>query len=314
MNYFQIFSQIFAVTGPVFAMVFLGYLLRRIKLINQPFIETSSSLVFKGTMPTMFFLAMWKADLTKALVPELIGGVAFGTLLAFFLSWWWAARTVGSIDRGVFVQGAFRGNCGVVSLALVISYFGDYGLAVGGVLAAFTILLFNSLAVFILAFYSPNYSFSIGKFVKELATNPLIVSVVLGVLASLVELALPVWVVTSAEYFARITLPLALVCVGGTLSLEALKRSGLPAFHSSLVKVVVAPVLSCFVAWLFGVRGQELVVLWIFLSSPTAVASFAMALAAGSDGRLAANIIAVTTIVSIVTITLGVFALRALGH
>ena len=313
MNYIQIFNQIFAVTGPVFAMVLVGVILRRIKLIDQPFIQTSSNLVFKTTMPTLFFLAIWKSDLTQAFVPELIIGMTVGSLFAFGLAWWRAAYTVESIDRGVFVQGAFRGNCGVVSFALVASYFGSYGLAAGGVLAGYTILLFNCMAVFILSFYSTQYSFGVRKFAHELATNPLIVSVVLGLLASAVELRMPVWVETSAEYFARITLPLALICVGGTLSLQTLKESGKPAFEASFIKMLLAPAISCTVAWFLGIRGPELIILWMFLSSPTAVGSFAMAMAAGSDGRMAANIIAITTIVSVVTITLGVFALRAMG-
>lgn len=314
MNYYGVFNQIFVVTGPVFAMVFLGIVLRYFKLIDQPFIETSSRLIFKGTMPTLFFLSIWKADLQQALVPELLIATGLGTGLAFGLSWWWAARTLQPIQRGVFVQGSFRGNCGVVSLALVISYFGDYGLAVGGVLAGFTILLFNTLSVFILALYSPSFDFSGRAVVKELASNPLILSVLAGLSASWVQLQIPEWIQTSAGYFAQLTLPLALICIGGTLSLEGLKHSGKPAVHSTAIKLLIAPFMSCVVAWVFGVKGQELIVLWMYLASPTAAASFAMALAAGGDGRLAANIIALTTVVSLFTITGGIFILRALGH
>ena len=39
-----------------------------------------------------------------------------------------------------------------------------------------------------------------------------------------------------------------------------------------------------------------------------------MAVAAGGDGKLAANIIALTTLVSIGTMTLGIYTLTALGH
>jgi predicted permease len=52
----------------------------------------------------------------------------------------------------------------------------------------------------------------------------------------------------------------------------------------------------------------------MFFSSPTAAASFAMAVAAGGDGKLAANIIALTTLVSILSMTIGIYALTALGH
>ncbi|MDX1668698.1 MAG: AEC family transporter, partial [Limnobacter sp.] len=237
-----------------------------------------------------------------------------GTVFAFGLSWWWSIRMLEPSQRGVFVQGSFRGNCGVVSLALVISYFGDYGMAVGGVLAGFTILLFNTLSVFILALYSPSFQFSPKAVAKELGSNPLILSVLAGLVASMVELVLPRWVQTSAEYFAQLTLPLALICIGGTLSIAGLKHSGQTAVHSTAIKLLVAPVVSCFVAWVLGMQGKELIVLWMYLASPTAAASFAMALAAGGDGRLAANIIALTTVVSLFSITAGIFVLRAMGH
>jgi predicted permease len=52
----------------------------------------------------------------------------------------------------------------------------------------------------------------------------------------------------------------------------------------------------------------------MFLASPTAAASFAMALAAGADGKLAANIIALSTLVAMGSMTFGIYALRIWGH
>jgi len=118
----------------------------------------------------------------------------------------------------------------------------------------------------------------------------------------------------SGEYFAGLTLPLALICVGGTLSLAGVKASGLSATQSSAIKIAILPVLACAAAWAMGIEGRDLIILWMFFSSPTAAASFAMAVAAGGDGKLAANIIALTTLVSIVSMTIGIYALTALGH
>ncbi|HEX4843398.1 MAG TPA: AEC family transporter [Limnobacter sp.] len=314
MNHLDILSQILGVTAPVFAMVFMGLVLRRVQLINDSFIQTASTLTYKATMPTLFFLSIWQADLQRAFNAKLVLYFCMATLIGFAASWWWARHAVQREQRGVFVQGAFRGNCGVVSFALVASYYGDYGLSVGGVLVGFTILLFNVLSVLILSVYSPTLKFSPAMVGKELTRNPLIIAVVLGMLASAVGLYIPQWMLKSAEYFAGLTLPLALICVGGTLSLAGVKASGKAAIQSSFIKVAALPVLACTAAWALGFAGPELVVLWMFFASPTAAASFAMAVAAGGDGRLAANIIALTTLVSIATITLGIYALKAMGH
>ena len=50
-----------------------------------------------------------------------------------------------------------------------------------------------------------------------------------------------------------------------------------------------------------------------FFASPTAAASFVMVKALGGNDRLAANIIALTTLLASITVTLGVFVLRSAG-
>ncbi|MCQ8896679.1 AEC family transporter [Limnobacter humi] len=314
MTQFEVLSQILAVTAPVFSMVVLGLLLKRMELINEQFIQTASALVFKATMPTLFFLSLWKSDIRHSVQFELLAMFGISTLLGYLASWLWAMRKVTRAQRGVFVQGSFRGNCGVMSFALASSYFGDFGSSVGGVLAGFSILIFNVLSVLVLSVYSSTLEFRWRNVLKELATNPLVVAVVLGMAASWFQLELPVWVNKSANYFADLTLPLALICVGGTLSWFAVRESGVAAMQASMIKLLLLPVGGCLLAWLLGFRGRELVILWVFLASPTAAGSFSMAMGAGADGRLAANIIALSTFLSIFTVTLGMYGLSALGH
>ena len=58
-----IFLTTLTITAPVFAMLFLGVLLKRINWINDNFIHTASSLVFNVTMPALLFLGILHADL-----------------------------------------------------------------------------------------------------------------------------------------------------------------------------------------------------------------------------------------------------------
>ncbi|MFO7577798.1 MAG: hypothetical protein R6W66_08740, partial [Pelovirga sp.] len=64
---------------------------------------------------------------------------------------------------------------------------------------------------------------------------------------------------------------------------------------------------------LFGLRGQELGVLYLMSASPTAAASYPMTMAMGGNYHLAAAIIAMTTLGSLFFTTLGVFVLRSFG-
>jgi hypothetical protein len=150
-----IFLETLNITAPVFAMLFLGVLLKRIDWINDNFIHTASSLVFNVTMPALLFLGILHADLHAALQPSLLIYFSLATLVSFALAWGWAIFRCPREDRGIYTQGAFRGNNGVIGLALAASMYGDYGISLGAILAALVILFYNTLSTIVLAVYSP---------------------------------------------------------------------------------------------------------------------------------------------------------------
>lgn len=313
MNSWQVFLGTLEITLPVFAMVFIGLVLKRIGWIDQAFVTTASSLVFKATMPTLIFLSLIKADIATAFNPSLMGYFTLATLATFLISWAWAIWRVPYTDRGVYVQGAFRGNCGIVGLALAASMYGDYGLSAGGLLLGVVILSYNVLSVIILSAHRPGAQTAWLSIARHIARNPLILAVVAALPFTMLDLGLPSWLMTSGEYFASLTLPLALICIGATLSVSALRESQGTAVGASVLKMIILPALATLGAWQSGFVDRELGILFLFFASPTAAASFVMVKAMGGDARLSANIIALTTLMASLTITLGVFGLRVIG-
>lgn len=305
--------QTLSVTAPVFAMLFLGHLLLRLRWIDEAFINTASTLVFKGTMPVLLFLVMQEADLDAAVQHRVLGYFAAATLGAFLFAWGWAIWRVPRAERGVYVQGAFRGNNGIIGLALAGSLYGSYGLSLGAVLTALVILMFNGLSVMILAIYSPHGRASVGGVLLGIARNPLIIGVVVSLPFAYWQIRLPEWLTTSADYFARMTLPLALICIGGSLTFSALRNSSALAVSASLMKMIWLPGLATLGAWAVGLRGAELGILFIYFACPTAAASFVMAKAVGANAELSAAIIVLTTLLSVVSINAGILVLQALG-
>ncbi|MDN6320114.1 MAG: AEC family transporter [Marinobacter sp.] len=313
MDLLSVFQQTLETTLPVFAMVFIGLGLRRIGWIDDTFVHTASALVFKATLPTLVFLSIIKADLSTSLNLGLLIFYFFATLASFALAWLWARWRVVHEDRGVYVQGAFRGNCGIVGLALAANLYGDFGLSAGSILLGVVILSYNALSVIVLAAYQPGRSPQWRRILRDILRNPLILSVFAAIPVAWLNLQLSEWVLTSGDYFASLTLPLALLCIGATVSFSALRSDSATALSCALLKMVVLPSLCTGVAWIVGFTGAELGLLFLFFASPTAAASFVMAKALGGNDRLAANIIAITTLMASVTITLGVFILRGAG-
>ncbi|WP_168016498.1 AEC family transporter [Halomonas salinarum] len=309
----DVFLATLEVSLPVFAMVFVGALLKRLGWINQDFVNTASQLVFRATMPTLLFMSILRADPNTALNVKLVGVYMVVSTLAFVLIWLWALPRCPHEDRGVFVQGAFRGNCGIVGLALSANMYGDIGLSLGSIMAGAIIVLNLVLSAIVLAVYSPSVSARPLAILGDVTRNPLIIGIVAALPLNYLEVQLPTWLMTSGDYLASLSLPLALICIGGSLSVSAARQSSALALEASLWKLALMPVLGVLIAVPPGFRDAELGILFLFLGSPSAAVAYVMARAAGGNEQLAASIIVVSTLLSLLSISAGLFVLKLLA-
>lgn len=303
------------ITAPIFTILGLGIIFKRIGLITEDFARVGAELVFKVTLPCLLFVKLVETDFRHDLPIILIIYALLATIGVFvILDRLMSGFITAPGDRGVFVQGAFRGNMGIIGLAFCLSAFGDGVVAVASIYLAVLTTLFNVLSVITLTRHQNRTVDSSHRWrvFLEIGKNPLIIAIVVGVLVSLSRLPVPALLLTTGEYFARMTLPLALLCAGASIRL--LEFQGDRALYwASAGKLLFVPLVITAGGALIGLRGQELGVLYLMSSSPTAAASYPMALSLGGNHHLAAAIIAMTSLGSVFFITLGVFVLRSLG-
>ncbi len=82
---------------------------------------------------------------------------------------------------------------------------------------------------------------------------------------------------------------------------------------AAVAKLVAIPLLFVAGGVAIGLHGIELGVLLLMSSAPTAAASYVMVRAMGGNAPLAANIVALTTVGSLLTTSAGITLLRVLG-
>lgn len=308
-------SFAFSVTAPIFIMLVLGIALKRLSVINDEFTKSASSLVFNLGLPILLFNSCLHADFSQVTDLRILLAGGLMTFAVFFLSHLTAHWHIQDTrDRGVFVQGAFRGNLVILGLALCANAYGPEGVAIASLPVAMTVVIYNVLSV-----YSLNTSLAIDdenswlKILKDILKNPLIDAIVLGLAANTLHLQLPKIIQDSGNYLGQMVLPLALLCIGGALDLKQLHSSKDGALAASMWKLIASPVIACGIAIALGVRGQSLAVLFLLAASPTATVSFVMVQAMNGNAKLAANIIVQTTVFSLVTMTAGLWLLQVTG-
>ncbi len=300
---------------PVFLLVFIGIILRLIKIIDDQFVKITSDFVYKVSLPALVFLKLYKVDLGRTFNIQMMVVIIAGTILVYYIAKFIAySLKLKPEDEGVYIQGAFRSNYAIVGLAIILRMFGPEAVAKASFYLLFALPVYNLLAVIVLNKpHNRGQKISLAKQTKEIVLNPLILGVIAAIPFSIFGIGLPDSIDTTGNYLAEIALPLALLGIGGSFNLESIKKASGLAFGSASIKNILAPIIATTAGYYLGVRDINLGIIFIVFACPTAIASFIMAAGMKGNIRLAGNIVIISTLGSLFTMTIGLFFLKYLG-
>jgi predicted permease len=305
-NIFSLLPIALQITAPIFILITLGTWLFHIQFINQEFIRISSKFIFNIGLPIILFTSTASHDFKHLINISHIALILLTTVIVFFLSHYTAYKFIDEKrDKGVFVQGAFRGNLIIVGLALCANAYPEKGIAIATIPTAATIIVYNLLSIFTLNNSLHQQSHSLKKNVYDIIKNPLIIGITAGLIANLIGFTTPDLILQSNQYIAQMTLPLALIAIGGSLNFLQLKQNIKPALMASIWKIMLSPLILISLLFIIPIDPTAAGVLFLLTASPTATASLIMVQAMGGNADLAAKIIILSTLISLFTVTIG---------
>jgi hypothetical protein len=310
-----LFLDILNIVLPVFLVIALGYVLKRLGLIDQAFLLQTNRLVYYVCLPLLLFYKIGAADFLANFNGALVIGSAAAIAGGFFISYAYAAlRRYPPEARGAFSQGAFRGNLAYMGLAIVFNAYGEAGLTRAGILMGFLVPVLNFFAILALLWPHRHEEKRGSVFwIRQILFNPLILASFAGILWSFLALPMPVVFDRALDISTRMTLPLALIAIGGGFSLERLKGDLVRAAFATGIKLVWLPLLAAGILIALGVGGQDLAIGILMAGTPAATATYIMAHQLKGDAELAGSIVMMSTLLSALTYTLALFILRTQG-
>jgi len=302
---------------PVFLVIAIGAGARRFRFIGQEFIDTANALVYYLLLPALLFYKIGTSNFREAFSVPLVAGGYVATVAAFLLATLLSRRLgISPAAQGSFVQGAFRANLAYVGLPIVFSAVGDAGLRKAGILLGFMVPLLNTLAV--IALLLPHGTANgrkenLLRVLRQLATNPLILSSFFGIAWSGFALPLPRLAGNTLDILSSATLPLSLLCLGGSFSFQRARSGFRVAALAASMKILLLTAIGIAAYRWMGLSGEDLRVGGIMMGCPTAVVTYVMASQLDGDTDLAGSIVVVSTAASAVTITGWLVFLQAAG-
>ena len=299
--------QILYTIVPIFAVVLLGWAVRKRGLLSSDFFRPANLLVYYLAIPALIFRSISGASLDN----NFHGDALFLTLAAVSASYGMAwlvcrVRHVPGELAGTFIQSAGHGNLGYIGFAVAFYFLGDSGLVKASLIAGFLMILQNFLSVVALRSYAPKaYSGGIkteGKgLIASIFGNPVIIAAMAGITASLLHLPIPKILLRVLDILSGMALPLALLLIGGSLSLELVRKYLRLSMGAILIKLMVLPGLGLLLFRVFGVSPAEYLPGLILLAAPTATVTYVLAREMHGAPEFAAASVSASTLLSAVT-------------
>lgn len=305
------------VTFPIFLVMVIGYVLKRIGMLNDNFVTVANKFNFKVTLPFMLFKDISGVDIKAVFDIKYVLFCALVSTACFWLIWGGTKLFVRDKRiRGAFVQASFRGSAAVMGLAFIQNIYGTS--AMGPLMIVSAVPLYNIFSVLVLTFEAEdNAGIDKGAKIKQavvnIAKNPIIISILLGLVVGLLGIDFPLVIDKTVNSVSQMATPLALITIGAGFEGRKALAKVKPTMAAAMIKLVVQPLLFLPLAAAMGFAGEKLIAILIMLSSPTTPSCYIMAKNMHNDEVLTASVVVVTTLLGAVTLTMWIFILKTVG-
>ena len=301
---------------PIFFIMTLGFLLKKIKMVDKHSLNIMNKLVFRVFMSTLLFLNVYNiGDLSVLSMDnlKLLGYAFIIILVVLFIAWLiYMPKVKDKKKLSVLIQGVYRGNFVLFGLAIADSLYGKESLGTVSLLTAIVIPTFNVIAVILLEYYSGNEVNKI-KLIKQVFKNPLIIATLTAIVFLVLKINIPKPVYKAIGDISKIATPLAFLVLGAGLKFGNILKNLKYLVSVNILRLIGNPLVTVGLGKLLGFQGIELVALLSMSACPTAVVSYTMAKEMNADGDLAGEIVATTSMLSIFTIFCWILILKNLA-
>ncbi len=292
---------------PIFTLILLGGLLKKYNITNPVFLTTSDRLVYYIFFPILLFWKIGGASYGKGIDWNFCLASLSALLIMFFLSTL-AIKVfrISDFQAGTFSQSSYRFNT-YIGMAVILTSMGEEGIQYFGIVIGMAIPLINLFAVSILIWFSGEQVGS-GKrwrlVLKSLVSNPLILGCLAGILYSRSIQTFPLFLDNTLRLMSMVTLPLALLSIGGSLSLSGFRKYLPLSLLAAILKLVVLPITGYFLFKLFHVEPIPFKVGMIFFTLPASTAIYVLSSQLNSDTELASSAILLSTVLSFFSLSI----------
>ncbi|GAB4352394.1 MAG: AEC family transporter [Gammaproteobacteria bacterium] len=298
-------NSVFQTLLPVFLLIAVGYLLRRVQLPGDGFWPPAERLTYFIFFPSLLVHNLSRAPLEGQVIGDLALTLAIAVTLMSLLAL--ATRPFLHLSGPAFTslfQCTIRFNT-YIGIAAATALWGEAGLTLAAISLAILIPLINVYCVAVLIHWGDHgKGAGLVGVVLAILRNPLVLACATGIALNLSNWELPQFATGVLEILGRAALPLGLLAVGAGLNLKALRHSGKTVALSCFAKLLLMPLVMLTIARLLDLPALAESVTVLFAALPGATSAYILARQLGGDHELVAGMVTLQTGLAVVTLPL----------
>lgn len=336
-------------TAPIFAMMVLGYLFRKIGLIDEKAANWMNKFTFKITLPVLVFKDLASQDFAGTWNGKFVLFCFVVTSISIAVIALFSKLIVKDRGkRGEFIQASYRSSAALLGIAFIHNIYGDAASGMGPLMILGSVPLYNVFAVIVLMLTAQPQGDAAGvqddangqrasraqgdaalqgtsgskardngalikKTLLGIITNPIIIGIAVGLLWSLIRIPQPKIFQTVVTNLSALATPLGLMSMGATFEFKKAAKDIRPALVAAFIKLFALAAIFLPIAVALGFAGEQIVAILVMLGSATTVSCYIMAKSMGHEGTLSSSVIMLTTFGCSFSLTLWLFVLRSIG-
>lgn len=291
---------------PIFAIILAGWVAGVSGYMPRDLAAPLMRFSYYVAMPALVFLTIADETLHSLLDWRFVAAFGGGSMLCFA-----AVMMFERIVRGVSVRksamlaaAVSMTNTGFVALPILKSLFGQPGVLAAAIATIFVGAIIFPVLVVLLEIDRPDASRSLrgAALIRQIATNPVILATVCGVIWSIVGVKLPGPVVSLLTILGEALTPCALFSIGLDLTLSELRqRPGLYALLTTL-KLAVVPLVVYVLCIAAQLDRTATIAAVVCAAVPTAKSAYVLAAEYDVEKAVVSGVISMTTLFSVVTL------------
>ena len=277
----------------------IGITLKVTGVLTDKEVKKFTHVVFVTLYPFIMFDNLYGKNIADNMDMRLGLYAAIFTALQFAASW-------------LFVCKIEKSNYVLMGFPIAVNLFGKGNITAVAIIMMLVVPFYNVTAVIVFETFRGG-KVDVGKMVKRILTNPIIDGGIAAFIVMILGIKLPMPIINTIGTLSDATAPIAMILLGAALNLNGFSSDRRRIAICTIGKLVVFPAIGISGAAYLGIRGVQLIAVTLMVAAPDALASYAMASSMGGNGKLAGELVVITTITSCFTIPIFLFILKTNG-